>query len=134
MAVCGHVSQSESLAVIYRILAELVMALHFAFIAFVAVGSLLAVRWPGLLWVHVPVLLWAVAIVTIGFTCPLTPLEQHLREQAGAASYEGGFIDHYLEDVVYPGRFTNLARLVVGALVITGYVLWWRRRPSRSSS
>jgi Protein of Unknown function (DUF2784) len=107
--------------VLYRLLADLVVVVHLMFIAFVAVGGLLAIKWPRLVRLHVPVVLWAAAIVTIGFTCPLTPLEKHLRGRAGASSYDGGFVDHYLDDVVYPGRYTALARLIVAALILAGY-------------
>jgi hypothetical protein len=65
--------------VLYRILADLVVVAHLSFIAFVAVGSLLVWKWPRLLWPHVAVVAWAAAIVNVGFTCPLTPLEQLLR-------------------------------------------------------
>lgn len=116
----------------YRILADMVVVLHLAFIVFVAVGSLLVWRWPRLLWPHLGVVAWAAAIVTIGFTCPLTPLEKHLRERAGGSSYEGGFIDHYLEGVVYPGEFTTLARLVVAALIAAGYAALVVRNRRRS--
>jgi uncharacterized membrane protein YhhN len=61
--------------VIYRLLADLVLVAHLLFIAFVAAGGLLAWKWPRLLWLHVPVAVWAAAIVTVAFTCPLTPLE-----------------------------------------------------------
>jgi Protein of Unknown function (DUF2784) len=107
--------------VIYRLLADLVVVIHLAFIVFVAVGALLAWRWPLLVWAHVPVVVWAVAIVAIGFTCPLTPLEKFLRRRAGAEAYDGGFIDHYLDGVVYPGRYTPLARAFVAALIVVGY-------------
>jgi Protein of Unknown function (DUF2784) len=99
--------------VIYRLLADLVVVVHVLFIVFVAVGSLLALWWPRLVLLHVPVVLWAAPIVTIGFTCPLTPLEKALRERAGASSYDGGFVDHYLDALCTP----------VGT----------RRRPGRSS-
>jgi Protein of Unknown function (DUF2784) len=107
--------------VIYRLLADLVVLIHLAFIVFVAVGALLAWRWPRLVWAHVPVVVWAVAIVAIGFTCPLTPLEKLLRRRAGGEVYSDGFIDHYLDGVVYPGRYTPLARGFVAALIIVGY-------------
>lgn len=113
----------------YRLLADLVVVAHLMFIAFVTFGSLLAWRWPRLVLLHVPVVVWAAAIVTIEFTCPLTPLEKDLRERAGTASYRGGFVDHYLDGVVYPGRFTALARLLVGLLIVVGYMgLFVRRR------
>jgi hypothetical protein len=122
----------EAPLVIYRLLADLVVIVHLLFIAFVAVGSLLAVRWPRLVFVHVPVVLWAVAIVMIGFTCPLTPLEKALRERPGAtSSYDGGFVDHYLDGVVYPGRFTALARLLVAVLIVVSYTVLAAQRRHR---
>jgi Protein of Unknown function (DUF2784) len=105
----------------YRILADVVMVLHLAFIVFVAIGSLLVLKWRRLVWPHLAVVAWAAAIVSIGFTCPLTPVEKHLRERAGSSSYEGGFIDHYLDGLVYPGGMTTLARLMVAVLIAVGY-------------
>ena len=106
---------------LYRLLADLVVVVHLVFIAFLIVGGLLARRWPRVLWLHVPVVVWAAAIVTIGFTCPLTLSEKHLQERAGASSYDGGFVDHYLGGVLYPGRYTALARLLVAVLILVGY-------------
>ena len=119
---------------LYRILADLVVVAHLSFIAFTAAGSLLIPKWPRLFGPHVAVVAWAAAIVTVGFTCPLTPLERHLRERAGQSSYDDGFVDHYLDGVVYPGRFTALARLLVGVLIVAGYALLLARsRRSRHS-
>ena len=109
--------------VLYRTLADLVVIAQLMFIVFVAAGSLLVSEWPRLLWPHLAVVAWAAAIVTVGFTCPLTPLEKHFREQAGHSSYDGGFVDHYLDGVIYPGRFTAVARLLVGILIVVGYAL-----------
>ena len=113
---------------VYRWLSELVVALHFLFVAFVALGALLTVKWPRLAWLHVPVVVWAAAIVSIGFTCPLTPLEKRLRRRAGDTTYEGGFVDHYLRDVVYPGEYTNHVRAAVALTIIGGYVMMILRR------
>jgi hypothetical protein len=116
--------------VIFRLLADVVVVVHLAFIAFIAVGAFLTWRWPRLLWLHTPVVALAVAIVGIGFTCPLTPLEKLLRRRAGGETYDGGFIDHYLSGVVYPGRYLALARGFVAALIVIGYagLLVKRRR------
>src|SRR5690606_36523026 len=89
-------------AVPYRIAADLVLVLHFAFIVFVGLGALTVARWPRLAWLHVPAALWGVAIMLAGGLCPLTPLEQGLRRAAGQAGYTGGFIDHYLVPLIYP--------------------------------
>ena len=119
---------------LHRILADMVVVVHLTFIVFVAVGSVLVWKWPRLLWPHIAVVAWAAAIVTVGFTCPLTPLEKLLRERAGHTSYDGGFIDHYLSGVVYPGRFTALARLLVGALIVAGYAALLARNRRRAHS
>ena len=44
--------------------------------------------------------------VIIGFPCPLTALEKSLRSLAGEHLYPGGFVNHYLAGVVYPGEYT----------------------------
>jgi hypothetical protein len=106
---------------VYRVLADGVVVAHLMFVAFLTVGSLLAWRWRRLLVLHAAAVAWAAAIVIVGFRCPLTTLEQGLRKRAGTSSYAGGFVDHYLAGVVYPGRFTVVARLAVAALIAVGY-------------
>jgi hypothetical protein len=116
---------------VFDVLADAVVVIHLSFILFVAMGSLLASRWRWLVWLHVPAVAWGVGIVVIGWDCPLTPLEHWLRRQAGQRS-EGGFVDRYLEDVVYPEELTPVLRALVAVLVVTGYVLLLRgRRPTR---
>jgi hypothetical protein len=112
---------------LYGPLADLVVIVHLGFIMFVAVGGLLAWRWPPLFGVHLPAVVYAAAIVTVGFDCPLTPLEQHFRRLAGQQAYAGGFVNHYLANVVYPG----LLRAVAAAGIVIGYTglfLRWRHR------
>ncbi|HEY3005856.1 MAG TPA: DUF2784 domain-containing protein [Kribbellaceae bacterium] len=118
---------------VYRLLADLVVIVHFAFIVFIAVGGLLVWRWPRLMWLHAPALAWGVAIITIGFTCPLTPLEKHLQRLAGQRGYAGGFVDHYIENVIYPQRLTPLLRTLAAAAIGVGYAgLLTRRRRARA--
>ncbi len=120
---------------VYRSLADLAMIVHFVFIAFIAVGGLLAWRWPRLIWLHVPAVVWGIAIITVGVTCPLTSLEQHFRGLAGETGYEAGFVDRYLEDVIYPDELTPLLRLLAAAAVVAGYTaLVARTRRSRVSN
>jgi Protein of Unknown function (DUF2784) len=107
--------------VLYGLLADLVVVVHLGFIAFVAVGGFLAWRWPRLLWLHVPAIIYALVIVAVGFDCPLTPLEKHLRHAAGQAGYAKGFVDHYLTGVLYPDRLLVLVQTLVAAAVITSY-------------
>ncbi len=119
---------------LYGLLADLVVIVHLGFIMFVATGGLLAWRWPRLFGLHLPAVVYATAIVTVGFVCPLTPLEKHFRRLAGDQVYAGGFVEHYLADVVYPGGLTPLLRAVAAACIVIGYsglFLKRRRSPTR---
>lgn len=107
---------------VLRVLGDAVVVVHFAFIVFIAVGGFLALRWPWVLWLHVPAVVWGAAIVVIGFDCPLTPLEKWLRERGGDTVYEGGFVDRYIEDVVYPEQYTPHLRGLALLLIVVSYV------------
>ena len=99
-------------------LADLVVVLHFLFVLFVVFGGLLALRWPRVAYVHLPVAVYGALIELVGWICPLTPLEKRLRESAGQQGYEGGFVEHYILPVLYPAGLGRGVQLVLGALVI----------------
>src|SRR3989442_15612570 len=99
---------------LYRWLADAVVVLHAAFVAFVLLGGFLALRWRRIAWVHVPAAIWGVLIEYAGWICPLTPLENALRDRAGQAGYAGGFIEHYVLHVLYPGELTPAVRWALG--------------------
>jgi Protein of Unknown function (DUF2784) len=105
----------------FELLADLVVVVHLAFVLFVAVGGLLVWRWPRLMWCHLPAVAWGIAIITIGFTCPLTPIEHYLRGRAGQQGHNGGFVDRYVEGVIYPAGLTPLVRGLIAAAVVVGY-------------
>src|SRR5262245_32077190 len=103
---------------LYHRLADLVVAIHFAFVIFVVLGALLVLRWPRLAWVHVPAAIWGVLIEYAGWTCPLTPLENWLRRAGGQAAYQGGFVEHYVIPVLYPLGLTRTTQWVLGTIVL----------------
>ena len=113
---------------LYRVMADLVVVVHLAFIVFVGAGSLLARRRPWLLWLHAPSLIWAVASITIGLPCPLTALEKLLRGVAGEGVYAGGFVDHYVEGIVYSESLTPLLQGTAFVLIVVGYTRLHRSR------
>ena len=123
---------------LFRVLADLVVGLHCLFVVFVVLGGLLLLRWPALVWAHLPAAVWGALIEFAGWTCPLTPLEKSLRARAGDVGYAGGFIEHYLLPVLYPAGLTRSLQLVLGTLVIGVnlalylYVLRRRRAPARA--
>ncbi len=102
----------------YGVLADAVLVLHFGFVLFVVLGGLLVLKWRRLAWLHVPAALWGAAIEFGGWICPLTPLENHLRELAGEAPYMGDFIARYLMPVLYPEGLTRRTQVVLGVAAL----------------
>lgn len=124
---------------IYSLLADLVMTVHFAFVAFVALGALLLLREPRVAWLHVPAVLYGAAIEFFGWICPLTPLEVALRRAAGSEGYEGSFLRHHLEKVLYPADWQELhlwlgLAALLGNAALYAWILLLRRRSRRSPS
>lgn len=103
---------------LYGLLADLVVLLHLAFVAFVIGGGLLVLRWPRVAWVHLPCASWGALIELAGWICPLTPLENALRRRAGQAGYGGGFVEHYIIPLLYPHALTRTTQVVLGLTVI----------------
>lgn len=85
---------------IYRRLADLVVAVHALISLFFLIGGVICWRYPAVAVVHIPLAVWVTASFIAGWTCPLTPLENHLRRAAGDRGYDGGFIEHYLARLV----------------------------------
>jgi len=80
----------------YRAGADLVVVVHLLFIGFIVGGVFLIWRWRLIIWVHIPAVIYGALVEFAGFSCPLTLLENDLRQRAGEAGYRDGFIVHYL--------------------------------------
>jgi hypothetical protein len=110
----------------YLLLADIVVVIHFAFIMFVIFGGLTLLRWPWMIWLHLPTFIWGMLILGFQVICPLTPLENWLLVQGGAEPYTGGFIGHYLLPIIYtPGVELPIsinAFLVLCTLFINSFV------------
>ena len=100
------------------ILADAVLLIHAAFVAWVVFGVLAVWRWPRLAALHLPALAWAIWIEASGRVCPLTPLEVSLRREAGESGYTGGFIDHYVGGILYPAGLTREAQWTMAGLLV----------------
>jgi Protein of Unknown function (DUF2784) len=113
-------------------------ALHFALIAFVLSGSLLALRWPRLVWLHAPVALLVLAVNVAGAPCPLTVWELDLLAAAGAPGYPDGFIDHYLLDPFGADVHTTAAQVGIYTVALipnlVGYGLLALRSAGKRST
>ncbi len=123
---------------IYLVMADVVLILHFTFILFVILGAVLVLRWKRLAWIHIPCAVWGAWIEFQGSICPLTPLENRLRRLGGEAGYSGGFIEHYVVPLIYPSGLTRRTQIQLGLVVVAinvavyGLIYWRRWRSTRT--
>jgi len=111
----------------YRLMADIVVVIHFAFTIFVLLGGILTIWWRKVVWLHIPAAVWAAFIEFAGWICPLTPLENRLRFKGGEAGYPGGFVEEYILPVIYPAGLTREIQIILGILVITvNLVIYWK--------
>lgn len=122
------------------LLANAVLFVHVGIAGFVVAGLLLVIvgnlkrwDWVNNAWFRVAHLA-AIGIVVaeswLGFVCPLTTLEMWLRSRAGEASYGGGFVEHWLQQLLYysapPWVFTMVYSVFALLVLAT-----WRYFPPR---
>ena len=102
----------------YRFLADLTLVLHLLFVLFVLCGGLLCLLRPAMAWIHLPAVCWGIWVEWAARTCPLTPLENHFRRLASEQGFAGGFVEHYLVPIIYPGGMDSALQWLLGAVVI----------------
>lgn len=102
----------------FRVLADITVILHLAFVLFVVFGGLLVVRRPRLALLHLPAAAWGACVEFTGWVCPLTPLENWLREQSGGPVYSSSFVERYLVPTLYPSSLSREFQWVLGGLVV----------------
>jgi hypothetical protein len=107
-----------------------VLGLHLLFILWVMFGAIVARRRPLLRWLHIICLLWGILIELVPWPCPMTLLENWLEARAGVAPYQGGFLLHYLDALVYPNispMLLTIAGIVVCAANLGFYAVIFAR-------
>ncbi len=122
--------------------ADAVLLLHTLFVAFVIAGLILVLIGGALSWswvrnrlfrvLHLIAIGIVVAQAWAGVICPLTTLEMSLRNRAGDAVYQGAFISHWLESILYyqaPAWVFVVAYTLFGLAVILS---WFLVRPNPS--
>ena len=123
---------------IFQVLADLTVGVHFAFVLFVVFGGLLVIKRPAVAWLHVPAAAWGAWIEFAGWICPLTPLENRLRARGGEATYDASFVERYVMPILYPEALTREVQFVLGGLVVVVNVVVYaaaftRRRRARAA-
>lgn len=109
----------------YNLLADTIVVTHFLFIIFVISGGLLVILKPRMAFLHLPAAIWGAFVELFGWICPLTPLENRLRDLAGKNSYSGDFVLQHLTPVIYPENLTTSIQTVLGVLVIAVNVIFY---------
>jgi hypothetical protein len=126
---------------VYRVLANAVMLIHLGVVVFVVLGLPLVVignraGWPwvnryGWRLTHLAAIGVVALQAWLGRYCPLTIWETWLRERAGQTGYAGGFMEHWVQRLLYYD-----APLWMFAVLYTGFGLlvawaWWCYPPRR---
>lgn len=125
----------------FLILADALLILHTMLVVFVILGLVatfagyfLKWQWVRNFWFrlsHLAIIAVVVLQSWLGVLCPLTSWEMALRTKAGEAGYEGSFIQHWLQSILYysaPDWVFIVAYTVFGALVLAS---WFVVRPER---
>jgi hypothetical protein len=116
---------------VYSALAAAILTLHLLFILWVVFGLSVTRRRPVLRWLHLGCLVWGILIELLPWICPLTWAENRLETRAGIAPYQGGFLLHYLDALVYPnispGLLTGFG-VVVCVVNLGIYAIRFQRR------
>lgn len=107
----------------YRWLAVAVSVLHLGYLTYLVVGGYLAWRIPRTFPLHVTAVGWGVAVVALRLPCPLTSLQNALLVRGGEPELDGGFIDHYLDGVVYPAGYDTVVKAVAATAVAVSWIL-----------
>jgi hypothetical protein len=83
-------------------IAVLILAIHLCWLALVIFGALWTRGRPAWSGLHILALVLGIIVEVGPWPCPLTLAEQHFETPIGTHAYQGGFLLHYLDAVVYP--------------------------------
>lgn len=118
---------------VYSDLVIVVLVAHALFILWVVFGALLTQSRPVLRWLRIASLIWGIFTELLPWPCPLTLLENWLETKAGIEPYQGGFLLHYLDRIVYPD-ISAMVLTVAGVIVcilnlaLYGWQIWTQHR------
>lgn len=107
---------------VFRVLDDLTVAVHYLVMAYIVFGGLLAWRWRWTIVAHIGFIVWAVISLLFPVACPLTWLENYFRHLGGLPGLDGGFIATYLTGVLYPASYTHVVQVLAGLVVLTSWI------------
>jgi len=80
----------------------LILLIHLLWIALVIFGALFTRGRPFWTTLHILALVWGIAVEAGPWPCPLTLAELYFETRAGLATFQGSFIAHTLDAIIYP--------------------------------
>lgn len=126
---------------LYLLAADAILVSHVLLVAFIVVGLVLTYigKWLSWAWVrnywfrllHLAAIMIVVLQSWAGVVCPLTTWETEMRELAGSEGYEGSFIQHWLQSMLYfeaPAWVFIVAYTVFAGMVVAS---WFAVPPKR---
>lgn len=122
-----HAASAFVVSGFYAALATAVLFLHALFILWVVFGALLTHSRPPLRRLHIASLLWGILTEVLPWPCPLTLLENWLEGRGGIEPYQGGFLLHYLDKLVYPDISANVLTIAGVIVCLANLALYARR-------
>ncbi|MEO8636592.1 MAG: DUF2784 domain-containing protein [Gemmatimonadales bacterium] len=112
---------------IYGVLADLLLFVHFTFMKFVAVGGFAVLRWRWIRWIHLPAAVLGAGLAFAGWLWPFEGLERWLRERGAMRGYTFNLIDRLLPDAFQPAALPRPLELFIGVVVVVVNVFIYRR-------
>lgn len=112
---------------LYKIIGDLIVLFHLAWILFLIFGALIGCRIRGLMWLHLGGLGFSILLQVFSAPCPLTTLEVWVHERHDPQlAYPGSFIAHYAEELVYLQADPDLLFWLTIGLVLINLVIYGR--------
>jgi hypothetical protein len=110
---------------IYKLLADILLVIHFCFIVFVICGGFFVLRWRFLWKLHIPAVVWSFLVQYFVWICPLTLWENRFRTLSGESGYENGFIEYFFEMLIYPDLPLKLHIFLAFALLLVNILIYF---------
>ncbi|MDP2943679.1 MAG: DUF2784 domain-containing protein [Candidatus Omnitrophota bacterium] len=126
---------------LYKILADIIVVMHFAWILFMLVGFILTIKcfwWKGFFdkWlfrtIHLFGIIYVSSLAVLRQYCPLTILENNLRARYDPSLvYPGSFMVHYIEKLVYPDINPLIIQIPTTFITVFTVVVFIIRPPAK---
>ena len=112
---------------IYGVLADLLLLVHFSFMKFVALGGLTVLKWRWMRWIHLPSAVLGAGLAFAGWLWPFAGVERWLRDRGALHGYRLNLVDRFLPDAFHPAALPRGVELVIGVAFVIVNVLIYRR-------